>query len=127
MQNIKTKCQTPVEHYNPGSVRDGKQIKPDPYLEEKAVGVAGLWFCVLCCRHTAAVKVKPSTVYLGTEFYFSATVFMTKERSLHFRSPTNRKFQSVWQGFEFQLPNPKPLSPPPELSCLRRLLTQGII
>jgi hypothetical protein len=63
-----------VEHCNPGSVRDNKKIKTDSYLEEKAVGDAGLWFYVLCCGHTAAVKVKSSTVYCGTEFYFSPKI-----------------------------------------------------
>jgi hypothetical protein len=88
-----------VEHCNPSSVRGSKKVKSDPYLEEKTVGDAGLWFCVLCCRHIQAVKVKPSTVYCGTEFNFSATVLITKERSLHFGSPMNGKFQNVWQGF----------------------------
>jgi hypothetical protein len=94
------------------------KIKSDTYLEVKAVGDAGLWFCVLCCRHTGTVKVKPSIVYCGTEFYFSGTVLMTKERSLHFWRPANGKFQYVWLGFQFQLPNMKPLILPPELSML---------
>jgi len=99
----------------------------DLNLTASTVGDAGQWFCVLCCRHTGAVKVKPSTVYCGTEFYFSATVLMTKEHLLHFGSPTNSKFQNVWQWFEFQSLNPRPHSLPPVLSCLWSLLTQRII